>query len=322
MLAGRSESKSTGRSLAWQAAPLRLVRRLWHDRLIYLFLLPTLVLFAMFTVWPIIGSFWISLLDWNGFTREARFIGLANYVEVAADPLFWNAFRNTFFFMGISVPVRVSLALLLALILNDRRLPFASVFRTALFLPVVTTMAIIGVVMTFVFDPAGGPVNQALLGLGLVERPINFLARSATALPTAMGIHVWKWLGITLIYWLAALQTVPRELYEAAQVDGAGPRQSFWYITLPLLVPFGIIIVLITAIDTLRVFDLILTLTGGGPFLKTEVVEVYIYRWAFNSSIPRLGLASAAAVFFGLATMLLAILQAAGYGLARRLRGQ
>ncbi|MCA9887704.1 MAG: sugar ABC transporter permease, partial [Anaerolineae bacterium] len=191
----------------------------------------------------------------------------------------------------------------------------------ALFLPVVTTMAIIGVVMTFVFDPVGGPVNQVLLDTNLISAPINFLGRSSSALPTAMGIHVWKWFGVTLIYWLAALQTVPEELYEAARVDGANVFQTFRHITVPLLVPFGIIIVLITAIDTLRVFDLILTLTGGGPFLKTEVVEVYIYRWAFNSSIPRLGYASAAAVFFGLTTMFMAILQALGYGLVRRMRG-
>ena len=306
---------------AIRPAPPSLARRLWKDRLIYLFLTPMLVLYLLFTLYPIISSFYISLLNWNGFTREAEFIGLANYAEVVADPLFWASFANTFGFMIITVPIRVTLALIFALILNDKRLPLAGVFRTALFLPVVTTTAIIGIVMTFIFDPVGGPVNQALLDLGAVTRPVNFLGSSSTALYTAMGIHVWKWFGVTLVYWLAALQTIPPDLYEAAEVDGANTVQIFRHITVPLLVPFGIIIFLITAIDTLRVFDLILTLTGGGPFLKTEVVEVYIYRWAFNSSIPRLGYASAAAIFFGLATLGMAILQAAGYGISRRLRG-
>ncbi|MCB9459666.1 MAG: sugar ABC transporter permease [Anaerolineaceae bacterium] len=299
----------------------RILSKLWQDRLIYLFLLPTVILFGLFTLYPMIASFLLSFQDWNGFSREATYVGLANYQEVIADPQFWLAFTNTIVFMVVTVPIRVTLALILALILNNPKLPFAGLFRTALFLPVVTTMAIIGVVMTFVFDPVGGPVNQVLLDTNLISAPINFLGRSSSALPTAMGIHVWKWFGVTLIYWLAALQTVPEELYEAARVDGANVFQTFRHITVPLLVPFGIIIVLITAIDTLRVFDLILTLTGGGPFLKTEVVEVYIYRWAFNSSIPRLGYASAAAVFFGLTTMFMAILQALGYGMVRRMRG-
>ena len=294
------------------SAPTAIIRQLWKDRLIYLFLLPTIVMYGLFTLYPMVESFRISLLDWNGFSRDATYVGFDNYRDVMDDPLFWRSFENTFYFMGITVPIRVTLALLLALILNDKKLPFAGVFRTALFLPVVTTMAIIGVVMTFVFDPVGGPINQLLLDFNLVDRPINFLGKSDTALHTAMGIHVWKWFGVTLIYWLAALQTVPDELYEAAQVDGANVFQSFRHITVPMIIPFGIIIVLVTALDTLRVFDLIMTLTGGGPFLKTEVVEVYIYRWAFNSSVPRLGYASAAAVFFGLATLALTIVQAGG----------
>lgn len=298
-----------------------LLRKVWNDRLIYLFLLPTLVLYCLFTLYPMISSIYISLLDWNGFSRSPEFIGLANYAEVLRDPIFWNAFGNTFLFMVVTVPIRVALALVMALVLNNPRLPFAGLFRTALFMPVVTTTAIIGIVMTFIFDPVGGPVNQTLLQLNLITRPINFLGSSGTALYTAMGIHVWKWFGVTLIYWLAALQTVPREMYEAAQVDGANAFHLFWRITVPMLVPFGIVIFMITALDTLRVFDLILTLTGGGPFLRTEVMEVYIYRWAFGSTIPRLGYASAAALFFGLATLVMAILQAGGYALSRRLRG-
>lgn len=297
-----------------------LLRQLWDDRWIYIFLAPTAVLFTLFTIWPIFASYWYSLLDWNGFERQGTFIGLANYTEVIRDPWFWNSFKNTFLFMFITLPIRVGLAFIAAVILNNKRLPFSNFFRTMLFLPVVTTMAIIGVVMVFVFDPAGGPVNLFLLKIGLVDRPVDFLGRSSTALYTAMAVHIWKWFGITLIYWLASLQTVPGELYEAAQVDGANSRQMFLYITVPMLIPFAIIIILITALDTLRVFDLILTLTGGGPAFRTEVVEVYIYRWAFAATVPRLGYASAAAVFFGLATLVLALGQAAGLRYAQQMR--
>ncbi len=307
-------------STAASSTMRRIPRRLWRDRWIYLFLLPTLILYILFVLWPIVASYWYSLLDWSGFGRDRRFVGLANYREVARDPLFWRAFRNSLLYMAFVVPIRVSLSLVAALALNDRRLPFANVFRTALFLPVVTTTAIVGVLMTFLLDPGGGPINVVLVKLGLLNRPVDFLASGSKGLYTAIGVDVWKWFGVTLIYWLAALQTVPEELHEAAKVDGATGVGAFWYITLPLLRPFAIIITLITAIGALHAFDLILTLTGGGPALSTEVVELYIYRWAFTASVPRLGYASAAAVFFGLATLVLAIAQAVGLRYIQRMR--
>jgi multiple sugar transport system permease protein len=296
----------------------RVSRRLWKDRWIYLFLFPTLLLYGMYTVWPIVASWYYSLLDWNGFERSGRFVGLANFYELARDPLFWNAFRNTFIFLAISVPLRVGFALVLAVVLNDRRLPFANLFRTALFLPVVTTGAIVGVVMRLVLDPVSGPVNLILMDLELITRPINFLGRASSALYSAIGVWVWKWLGITLIYWLAALQTIPGELYEAARIDGAGPFRLFRHITLPMLTPFTVIIVLITAVEATNVFDLLLTLTGGGPFFSSEVIDIYIYRWAFTSTIPRLGYASAAAIFFGISVLLLTAAQVVGVRRARR----
>ena len=296
------------------------LRRIWKDRWIYLFILPFLIFFIAYTVYPIITSYWYSMLDWTGFTKDWTYIGLQNYAELIHDKLFWGAFLHTFLFMGITVPIRVSLALVVAIILNDERLPFVRFFRTAMFLPVVTTMAIIGVVMTFVFDPVSGPINLFLRQVGLIQKPLNLLGASGSSLYTAMGIHIWKWFGITLIYWLASLQTIPRELYEAAQVDGANSWRMLRHITLPLLVPFLIIITLITALDTLRVFDLILTLTGGGPYFSSDVVEVYIYRSAFAATVPRLGYASAAAVFFGLATFVIAMAQVVGIRFAQNLR--
>lgn len=283
--------------------------RLWRNRWVYLFLLPTIILYCMYTVWPVTVSYWYSLLDWNGFERSGIFVGLDNYRELWRDSFFWHAFGRTFLFAVITVPLRVGLALLVALILNDRRLPFSALFRTALFLPVVTTTAIIGIVMAFVFDPAGGPVNAFLLDIGVIDRPINFLGDSGTALYTVMGVHIWKWFGVTLIYWLASLQTIPDDLIEASQVDGSGTWETFRNITLPLLLPFLAIITALTFLDTLEIFDLMLTMTGGGPFYATEVIDIFIYRQAFASPVPRLGYASAAAVLFGIATLLVALIQ-------------
>src|SRR5690606_13186838 len=127
---------------------------------------------------------------------------------------------------------------------------------------------------------------------------------------TAGIVYVWKFFGITLIYWLAALQTIPQDLYEAARIDGAGPLGVFRYITLPMLIPFLLIISVLTVEDCFHAFDLMQTMTAGGPFFSTEIVEIYIYRFAFAASIPQLGHASAAAVLFGLLVLVVVVLQA------------
>jgi multiple sugar transport system permease protein len=295
-----------------------LAARVAADRHLYVFLLPFFALFVLYTLIPIGASWYYSLLDWNGFQKKGTFVGLANFREIAADKYFWNAVRNTFLFVATAAPLRVAVALLLALVLNWRRVPAADFFRTVIFTPVVTTGAIIGVVMGLVLDPAGGPVNLLLKQAGLLKMPVNFLGEARTAFPSAVVVWSWKWLGITLIYWLAALQTIPRELYEAAQIDGAGGVRAFWFVTVPLLLPFAAIIVLITAVDATRVFELMLTLTGGGPFFATEVIEIYIYRFAFTANIPRLGYASAAAALFGLVFVAFTLSQTLAVRAARR----
>jgi multiple sugar transport system permease protein len=294
-------------------------RRLWHARWPYLFLLPTAVLYGLYTLWPIGASWWYSFLSWSGFEGDKAFVGLQNYRDVLADPLFWNSFGITMLFMVVTVPLRVALGLAIALLLNHPRLPFQRLFRTAFFLPVVTTTAIVGVVMQFVLDPSDGPVAEVLAGAGAPG--IDFLGSPDTAIWTVMAVHTWKWVGVTMIYWLAALQTVPRDVLEAAQVDGASGRQSFRHVTVPMLVPFFVIITLLTVEQNLQIFDLVMTMTGGGPYFATEVIELYIYRWAFAATVPELGFASAAAVVLGLVLLVVGVGQLLGVRAARRAAG-
>jgi multiple sugar transport system permease protein len=290
-------------------------RNLW----IWAFLMPTVVLYGLYTVYPIIASYWYSLVEWNGFESEQRFVGFSNYEAVLADPGFWNSVWVTVVFMLLVAPARIILSLLLAIVLNSPKLPFAALFRTVYFLPVVTTTAIVGVVMQFIFDPASGPINAALQTLGQ-SRGINFLGESGLALLTVSAVYVWKFFGVTMIYWLAALQTIPRDLLEAAKIDGASAVQTFRHITLPLLMPFLIIITVLTVEDTFRAFDLMQSMTGGGPYFSTEIIEIYIYRWAFAAPIPQLGHASAAAVLFGAFVFVVGLIQLWGVFAARRLR--
>ncbi|TCC20588.1 carbohydrate ABC transporter permease [Kribbella sindirgiensis] len=286
---------------------------------IWIFLVPTVVLYGVYTIYPIIASYWYSLVEWNGFDSGQKFVGLSNYRAVFADPLFWNSFKVTLFFMLLVVPARVLLTLLLAMVLNSPKLPLIGLLRSAFFIPVVTTTAIIGVVMRFILDPASGPISTALMKLGFGG--VDFLGDQHLALPTAAVLYVWKFFGVTMIYWLAALQTIPYELYEAARIDGAGTGQLFRHITLPMLKPFLIIITVLTVEETFHNFDLMYTLTGGGPYFHTEIIEIYIYRWAFAASIPQLGHASAAAVIFGLLVAVVGALQLWGVYAGRRLRG-
>lgn len=294
------------RSSLWQ--------KMWQSRWCYAFMVPSLILTAMFTLYPIFASWYFSFFQWAGFTTPPFWIGLSNYGEVFQDALFWNAFKNSFLFMLTSVPIKLTLALILAIVLNDRALRLSPIFRTMFFVPVVTTTAIVGIVWTFIMSPFNGPINTILLDLGLIARPIDFLGAPGGSLFSVVGVEIWKWLGNPMIYWLAALQTIPVALYEAAKVDGANAWRQFLHITAPLLKPFAIIIILITAVGTLNVFALVQTMTSGGPFFASEVMEVYIYRTAFGSSqsqtLPRIGFASAAAVFFGISVMFMASLQA------------
>jgi multiple sugar transport system permease protein len=287
-------------------------QRLWNDRWCYIFALPSVVLISLFSVYPLVASWYYSLLDWSGITSDRTFIGLDNYREIIHDPYFWNAFKRSFYFMIATVPFEVGLSLLIAIILNEAALRFAGIFRTLFFIPVVTTTAIMSIVMSFVFGAFNGPVNQVLILLHIINKPVDFLGNPNTALWTMAAIGVWKWFGQPLIYWLAALQTIPPDVLDAARVDGADEWRVFRTMTVPLIMPFGLIILLIVAVGNMNVFALIQAATNGGPFFATETMELYIYRNAFGATPgsftePRLGYASAAGIIFGLCVMLITL---------------
>lgn len=288
-----------------------LATRLRRSGIDYLFLVPGMLIFGAFILYPIFASQYFSLLQWSGFDSRQTFIGLANYVELLSDKFFWDAFGRSFLFTLGTVPLQMLVSLIFAIILNNKLLKLSAVFRTFIFLPVVTPVAVIGIVMTIMLSPFNGPVNMGLLDLRLLARPLDFLGDAKMVLWTLGGIYVWKWVGVTMVYWLAALQTVPAELYEASKLDGVKNWQMTVFVVLPMIMPFAIVIALISAISALNVFPLIQAMTQGGPYFASEVMEVYIFRNAFATAgaIPRLGYASAAGVFFGVAIMGLTILQ-------------
>src|SRR5699024_2502321 len=188
-------------------------RRHWRaaatTRWCYLFMVPAAILSALFTFYPMVMSWWFSFLDWTGFTERGDFIGLDNYWRLLGDQQFWNAFGRSMLFVLVGTPARVLLALLVAIVLNNQLLKLAPVFRTFFFVPVITTTAVVGTVMSFMLGSYQGPVNQVLTALHVVPEPVKFLSDPDTALWSVIAVHIWKNTGQTMIYWLAALQTVP-----------------------------------------------------------------------------------------------------------------
>jgi multiple sugar transport system permease protein len=266
----------------------------------WFFMLPTTLFFAVFKGWPIICSLIYSTLNWSGMTTGAGRVGLNNYIELLGDDLFWNAFGNSIKYMLFFVPLIMVSSLLFAYILNNERLRLRGIYRTFYFIPVITTSSVVGIIMIFIWS-VQGPVNTLLMLSRLINKPVNWLGSSGTAMLTLVLISLWKELGIYMIYWLAGLQSVPKDLYEAAVVDGAGKCRVFFSIVLPLILPIGGIILTLCSINSLKIFDMVKTLTEGGPFYATDVIATYVYRTAFSSEIgmPRLGYASAASLFFG-----------------------
>lgn len=276
----------------------------------YIFILPQIIMYLVFTMWPILASYYFGFFNWNGIGWPTEFIGFQNFVEVLKDSYFWSAFKNSMIYTVGLVVIVVPTSLIVAIILNSPKLKFAVFFRTMFFLPVVLTMAIIGIIMKNIFAFEGGFLNSVLEKVGLIDEPINWLGTTSLAMVALIMVGVWKGFGIKVIYWLAGLQTLPKELYEAAKVDGANIFQQFYYITLPLLIPFLVVITFFQTVWAFNVFDLVKTFTNGGPFFGTDVVPLYIYRYAFEieGGLPRMGFASAAGIVYGLATMIISII--------------
>lgn len=264
----------------------------------WLFLVPMLILYLLFQGYPIVMNLFYSVLDWSGMSADAVFVGAENYKELLKDRYFWNALGNSFRYMLMCVPLQLALSLALAYILNSVIRRGSVIFRTIFFLPVITTTAIVGIIMVFIFGGTG-VINQFLALMGI--RAVKWLGSPRTALAVVAIIGVWKDAGTYMIYWMAALQNVPTEVYEAARMDGAGPWQTFRGIVLPLILPMGGIIAILSIISSLKVFDLIQSMTNGGPFYATDVVATFVYRTAYSGSsgMPRVGYASCAALVFG-----------------------
>ena len=243
------------------------------------FMLPSLVVLAVFVVYPMTQALYLSFTEYN-VLQPARWVGLENYQRLVSDPAFHNALLNTLYYAAVTTPLSVALALGLAILLN-RRLPLRGFLRTSVFLPVVLSLAIVAIAWNFLLDPNIGLLSYWLSKVGIVSEQ-GWLRDPALAMPAVMLVGIWKNVGFYMVMYLAGLQSIPRELHEAAAIDGAGPWRRFRRITWPLLANQTMLITILAAIATLQAFDQIYVMTRGGPFFKTETVVMMIYRVGFK----------------------------------------
>jgi ABC-type sugar transport system permease subunit len=232
-------------------------------------------------------------------------MGLQNFQRLFADPIFWQAVQNTLIYVGASLFIVCPLALLVAMALNSRLLWFKSFWRAVYFAPIVTSSVIITLTFLMLYNRDWGLINSLLVQLGL--SPVNWLGDRDTVKLAVIGVIIWRWTGLTSIYFLAGLQSIPQELYEAAQLDGADNLRQFWYITLPQLGPIVLFVSIITTIGSIQIFDEPHILTGGGPANASLSVAQYLYDRGIAQ--VHFGYASAIGVVIFAAIFVLSLLQ-------------
>jgi len=249
-----------------------------------IFLAPALLAIGVFFVIPVFAAFLLSFTDFDiyslGNFQYARFIGVKNYAQLLGDPLFWKALKNTLYFLVAGGPLSVVVSLAAALLVQSRVVRFKGLFRTAYFAPVVTTLVAVAVVWRFVYHPRFGMLNYALSLFGV--SPIDWLGDPHWAMPAIILMAVWKNFGYNMIIFVAGLQNIPEELYEAASIDGAGKVQQFTSITLPMLAPTTLFISIITMIGYFQLFAEPYVMTQGGPLNSTLSIVLLMYQQGFR----------------------------------------
>ncbi len=284
----------TSRSVAGPGASSRRAHRR-RGLTLLAFAAPAVLIYAVFLVGPTLAALAMSVTNWNGVSNAAEFVGLANYQRLAADPIFRGSIGNNVEFTLIVLVAQTGLSLALALLLA--RTNRVSIFYRALyFVPTVLASVSVAIAWILMYDPSLGAVNLGLEAVGLDGLTRDWLGSRVLSLRSLAVIQFWQHTGQVMIVFIAGLQAIPQEMNEAAAVEGATTWQRFRYVTLPLLAPSTTIVVAYTTIQSFRAFDLVLTLTDGGPSNSTEIISTWIYHSAFRNY--EFGYASAGSVLF------------------------
>jgi len=282
----------------------------------WVWLLPAVLLLGVFVYYPIVDNFRLSAYSWNAFTPSATFVGLDNYRTAAADPIFWRSLLNNTAYAVVSLVFQVAIALVLAAVLEEfvhQRL--RGILRTVYFIPAVVSITVAGILFSFLYNPEIGLLNRALTAVGLEEWTHAWLGEPGTAIWSIIAMSQWQSIGYATVLFVVALQRIPREMYEAAKVDGAGPIRTFFAVTVPMVREMTTLLVILTISGAFLVFNEVQVMTAGGPSDSSQVLGTWLYRNAFLAD--DMGYASAIATVIFVITVGFAALQLA---LSRRKR--
>ncbi len=261
-----------------------------RTRAAVLFVLPALLLYLVFMVWPFLQSIWFAMTDWNGATATKTFVGLANFAELARDSLFWKALRNNLIWVVVGTISPLVIGLGLALLMWSRPKGF-TLFRTVFFLPHILLTVVIGIIWGWIYSPIFGILNKWLDSIGLEDISRGWLGDPSTALFAVLVAAIWAEIGFVFVILLAGLQNVSRDLLEAATIDGANGWQRLRDVTIPQLANVLNVVTALLLIGGFNVFDIIFVMTQGGPANATETMATMTYRNAFT--LNRVGYGSA-----------------------------
>ncbi|MCB2177105.1 MAG: sugar ABC transporter permease [Actinomycetales bacterium] len=269
------------------------------------FLLPALAVYAVFLIYPIVQSGVLSFSSWAGPGRPKTSVGFGNYAELLQDPIFWLSLRNTGALLLVSVFLQLPVGLGLALIVTSARRA-KRFWRAVYFLPTLMSTVAVAILWRFVYSPEYGIINGFLRWVGLDSWTQGWLGQTGTALWAVIAANLWQWAPFYMIIYIAAILGIDREIYEAAEMDGASPFQQFRFITLPLLVPVLITTSILSLAGSIKAFDLVYIMTLGGPSNSTELLATYMFRQGFRNY--RLGYASAVAMVMFAITFVITVI--------------
>ncbi|RGP35255.1 carbohydrate ABC transporter permease [Pseudotabrizicola alkalilacus] len=281
-----------------------------------LYTAPFLIVTAVFVFYPLVANIWYSFYSFSAFDPVMRPAGLGNYQRLVTDPAIVTALVNVSLYAVLSVMFQVGLGLVLAAILSQAFLGFwAKLFRTLFFIPVVMSITVIAFVFTFFYDPFSGLLNMALQAVGLGHWARAWLGESATAIYAVIAVSQWQSVGYVMMLFIVAIQSIPRDLYEAAELDGAGAVAQFFHITVPQVREMLIVATVVTVTGSITVFSEPYIMTGGGPGDSSATLATYMYRSAFFRD--EMGYAAAIAALIFVATMVVSLLQLRVFGKAK-----
>lgn len=279
----------------------------------YLYVIPCLLLLGVFVYIPLVINFYYSTLSFSAFSPTKEYVGLANYVELFNDPVIRTALVNNIWYCIISVIFQVGLSLGIAAVLEDKLFRRVStLLRTMYFLPVLISMTVVALLFTFVYHPKIGLINVALKALGLKSWTHAWTGATDTAIFSAIAMSQWHSMGYTMMLFIVAIQGIPEQLYEAAEIDGAGRLRRFIHVTLPQVKEMTFVMCVTTVTGAFLVFNDVYILTGGGPGNSSTTLAVYMYKNGF--ALDKMGYASTIAVVMLVISLVLALIQNKAFG--------